>query len=391
VRSAESVVYLEVISLTVFVVSSLAVAYVYFGYPLLVLVAARLFPRNVIREAIEPTVTIIITAYNEERDICRKIENTLALDYPPDKLDIIVASDGSTDGTDELVQRYAGRGVSLFRQEGRVGKTYTQNRAVEQASGDIILFSDATTTYRSDVVKALVQNFADPTVGCVAGRLVYKDDVGSGVGTGAKSYWGYETALKMGESRVCSLIGVSGCLYAVRRSAYRPMSPEACSDFLIATVIFRDGLRSVLETDAVCFEETNRQSEKEFRMRIRVIAQTFGDLWRNRDMLNPFKSGFYAIQLLSHKVGRYSVPFFMISIFVSSLILGFSSNVFLFIALLQVAFYLAAGFGWFMEKNGVSNRFLAIPFYFLLGNVATVAGFLKFLKGERYVQWEPAR
>jgi cellulose synthase/poly-beta-1,6-N-acetylglucosamine synthase-like glycosyltransferase len=381
----------ETISLIVFVASSLAIGYVYLGYPILVIAASRLFPREVARGAVEPTVTVIITAYNEEQDISRKLENTLELEYPAEKLEVMVASDGSTDRTDEIVLGYRDRGVRLFRQDGRLGKTYTQNKAVEQAGGEIILFSDATTTYRKDVVRTLVRNFNDPSVGCVAGKLVYVDDTESAVGTGARSYWNYENVLKMSESRVCSMIGVSGCMYAVRRSAYHPMYPEACSDFLISTQIFRDGLRSVYEGDAVCFEDTNRSSGKEFRMRIRVIAQTFGDLWRNKDMMNPFKSGFYAIQLLSHKVGRYSVPFLLMLILLSSLVLAASYKIFAAIVLLQVLFYAAAFLGWFLQRNGISNRLLAIPFYFVLGNAATVAGFFKFLTGERYAQWEPAR
>jgi hypothetical protein len=169
------------------------------------------------------------------------------------------------------------------------------------------------------------------------------------------------------------------------------MYPEACSDFLIATLIYRQGLRSVYEGDAICFEQTNKNSEKEFRMRVRVIAQTFGDLWRNRDMMNPLKSGFYAIQLFSHKVGRYSVPFLLILIFLSSIALAPSSTVFAVIVLLQVAFYFAAALGWLLDRNGISNSILPIPFYFVLGNIATMAGFISFLRGERYVNWEPAR
>ena len=159
-----------------------------------------------------------------------------------------------------------------------------------------------------DVLQAMLPNFADETVGCVAGKLIYVDSTESGVGKGAKSYWNYETFIKENESRACSLIGASGCLYAVRKSAYKPMYPEACSDFLIATILYEQGLRTVYEPNAVCTEETNKKSDKEMRMRVRVISQTFTDLWRNRSMMNPFKSGFYAIELISHKVFRYAVP-----------------------------------------------------------------------------------
>ena len=237
----------------------------------------------------------------------------------------------------------------------------------------------------------MLPNFADKTVGCVAGKLVYVDDSSSPVGKGAKSYWNYETFLKEVESRACSLIGASGCLYAVRKSAYQPMYAEACSDFLICTILYRQGLRSIYEPNAVCTEETNRRTDKEMRMRIRVISQTFTDLWRNRSMLNPLKSGFYAIELISHKVFRYAVPIFLILMFFSAAFLAFSSTFFAVIFGLNIILYLTALVGWILEKTETSLGILAIPLYFVLTNLASLIGFYKFLRGERYARWEPIR
>jgi cellulose synthase/poly-beta-1,6-N-acetylglucosamine synthase-like glycosyltransferase len=365
--------------------------YVYVGYPLLVFAVSRIFPKQTRRAAFEPKVSVIITAYNEERDIRAKLENTLKIDYPKEKLEIIVASDCSTDRTDEIVREFADRNVKLYRQAERFGKTSAQNFAVEKATGEIILFSDATTMYEKDVLRAMLPNFADESVGCVAGKLIYVDDSDSGVGKGARSYWNYETFLKECESRACSLIGASGCLYSVRKSAYKAMYPEACSDFLIATVMYRQGLRTIYEADAVCIEETNRHSQKEMTMRVRVISQTFTDLWRNREMLNPLKSGFYAVELLSHKLLRYAVPLFLIFIFLSSGVLAFSYAIFDVIFAIQLAFYLAALVGWLLEKIGLKLGVLAMPFYFMLANLASLVGFYKFLRGERYARWEPIR
>ena len=188
----------------------------------------------------------------------------------------------------------------------------------------------------------MMPSFADPTVGCVAGRLIYVDPMDSRVGRGARSYWSYETFLKKHESRIFSLIGVSGCLYAVRRSAYVPLYPEACSDFIIATKMVEQNLRAIYEPNAVCTEETNRQSDKELKMRVRVIAQTFTDLWRHRGMMNPFRSGFYAVQLLSHKVMRYLVPFFLIAILGASAVLARHSSLYLMALGAQLVGYLAA-------------------------------------------------
>lgn len=381
----------RLIAQTIFSLSVVALFYTYIGYPVLVWLIALLRPKTVERDLFEPFVTILITAYNEEKDIRAKLENTLKIDYPREKLEILVASDGSTDKTDEIVKEYAAQDVRLFRQEGRKGKTYTQNKAVEQTNGEIILFSDATTAYQPNVLREITPNFADKTVGCVAGKLVYVDDSESNVGKGAQGYWNYETFLKTNESRACSLIGASGCLYAVRKSAYQPMYPEACSDFLICTVVYRQGLRSIYEPNAVCMEETNRRSDKELMMRVRVISQTFTDLWRNRDMLNPFRAGFYAVELVSHKLLRYMIPLFLALILVSSAGLAAHSLFFAALLFLQVIFYLTAFFGWMLEKNNVKIGILAMPLYFVLANTASAIAFYKFLSGETYTRWEPIR
>ena len=371
---------------------SLAVlAYVYVGYPLVVYFVSLVRPRRLVRGDVEPTVTVLITAFNEEAAIAVKIENTLKLDYPPEKLEILVASDGSTDETDEIVRGFTDRGVKLFRQEGRVGKTETQNNAVARASGEIVLFSDATTEYESDVLRRLLPAFADETVGCVAGRLIYVDDASTNVGKGARGYWNYETFIKAAESVACSLIGASGCLYAVRKAAYVPMYAEACSDFLVCTMLYRQGLRSVFEPSAVCYEDTNQRSSDEMRMRVRVISQTYTDLWRNIDMMNPLRSGFYAVELISHKVLRYAVPFILLALLIANVLLAASSIFFSIILAAQVLFYLMALIGWVLERIGVRLTVLVIPLYFVLANLASVIAFYKFLRGERFSTWEPIR
>jgi cellulose synthase/poly-beta-1,6-N-acetylglucosamine synthase-like glycosyltransferase len=375
----------------VFGLSAAALFYTYAGYPLLLALASALKPRNVRRGKCEPMVSIIITAYNEERDLASKLNNTLALDYPLERLEIIVASDCSNDQTDEIARSFAGRGVKLYRQSERQGKTAAQNAAVEQARGEIILFSDATSLYQPDAVRAIMPSFADPSVGCVAGRLEYVDDSGSPVGRGARSYWSYETFLKSHESRVGSLIGASGCLYAVRASAYVPLYPEACSDFIIATKMVEQGLRAVYEPNAVCTEETNRQTDKELKMRVRIIAQTFTDLWRHRSMLNPIRSGFYGIQLLSHKVMRYLVPFFLMGLFVSNAVLAPGSLFYRLVFAAQLAGYACPALAWMLDRVGIRSRLLALPQYFMLANLASLIACYQFVRGERYARWEPIR
>ncbi len=375
----------------IFWLSAAALGYTYAGYPLLLLIVSRLRPRELRRADFTPAVTVIVTAYNEERDLAPKLENTLALDYPRELLEIIVASDCSTDRTDEIARVFAERGVRLVRQPQRLGKTAAQNMAVAEARGEIILFSDATSLYEPDVLRVMMPSFADPTVGCVAGRLIYVDPADSRIGRGARSYWGYETFLKEHESRICSLIGASGCLYAVRRSAYVPLYVEACSDFIIATEMVEQNLRAVYEPAAVCTEETNRRSDKELKMRVRVIAQTLTDLWRHRAMMNPFRSGFYAVQLLSHKVMRYAVPFFLITILAASGILTRYSMLYSIVFVAQLGCYLSALGAWLLERAGVHSRMLALPQYFVLSNLAALIAFFQFLRGERYAHWETNR
>lgn len=376
---------------TVFWLSAAALSYTYAGYPFLLLLVSTLRSRSVRRAPFEPSVSVIITAYNEEHDLPAKLENTLALDYPRELLEIIVASDCSTDRTDLIARAFAARGVRLYRQPERLGKTAAQNAAVAQARCEIILFSDATSLYQPNVVRTMMPNFADPTVGCVAGRLIYVDPSESRVGRGARSYWNYETFLKTHESRASSLIGASGCLYAVRKSAYVPLYHEACSDFIIATKMVEQGLRTVYEPRAVCREETNRRVDRELKMRVRVIAQTFNDLWRHRAMLNPFRSGFYAVQLLSHKVMRYLVPFFLIAIFAASAALASNSLAYQIAFFAQLLCYLATLVAGLLERVAGRHRLLSLPQYFVLANLASLIALYQVLCGQRYAHWEPTR
>ena len=375
----------------IFWLSAGALFYTYVGYPLLISLISTLRPRRVQRGNYAPLVTMIVTAYNEEGALAAKLENSLALDYPRPLLEVIVASDCSTDRTDEIARAFASKGVLLHRQTQRLGKTAAQNAAVTKARGSIVLFSDATSLYAPDVLKKILPNFADESIGCVGGRLIYVDPGDTHVGRGAKSYWNYETFLKRHESRARSLIGVSGCLYAVRRAAYVPLYHEACSDFIIATKMIEQGLRTIYEPEAICTEETNQQHDNELRMRVRIIAQTFTDLWRHRAMLNPLRSGLYGIQLLSHKVMRYFVPLFLIALFAASASLSGVSISYRLFFVAQSIGYACGAMSWLLGNLGVRSRILALPHYFVLANLASLIAMIKFLRGERYASWEPIR
>jgi len=375
----------------VFWLSVAVVAYAYFGYLLLLILLSKVRPKRLITKSWTPSVSVIIAAYNEQRDLAAKLENTLSIDYPKSHLEIIVTSDCSSDRTDEIAREFAPRGVRLHRQQTRLGKTAAQNAAVLQANGEIIVFSDATTHYQPDVLRLMMPAFADQSVGCVTGRVIYRDDKESSVGSATQSYWNYEFLLKQHESNVCSLIGVCGCMYAVRKSAYVPLYNDACSDFIIATTMVEQGLRAVYVPEAVCLEQPNRKAERELATRVRIISQTFADLWRNRSALNPFRSGFYAVQLWSHKILRYLVPVFLIAIFISSGFLAARHPLYAAVFALQVGFYLVALVSALLEKIGWNVRLLALPQYFVITNLASLIAFVKFISGESYTRWEPHR
>jgi cellulose synthase/poly-beta-1,6-N-acetylglucosamine synthase-like glycosyltransferase len=375
----------------IFIASIALLAYTYVGYSALVFLLSRVFAHPIRRADITPNISVIIAAYNEESDIARKIENTLALDYPKEKLEIIVASDCSTDDTDEIVRAYGPCGVILHRRPERIGKSVAQNQAMRFSKGNVLVFSDATTMYERDALRKIVRSFADPEVGCVAGRLVYVSESEAAVGKGCRSYWGYEVFLKECESRLGSLIGVSGCLYAVRRSNYARIALDMSSDFVIATEIHLQGMRTVYDPEAVSTENTNKRGKDEFRMRVRIIEQTMSALGRYRQVLNPLKHGVYALQMISHKVMRYIAPLFMVTLFGSNLFLINDSEFYLLTFLAQSLLYVAALAGWACARAGLKIGPLALPYYFALANAASVVAFAKFMRGEAHVTWEPLR
>ena len=374
-----------------FIAAILLIGYAYIGYPLVVWLLSRLIPRPVIKADIEPKISLIIAAYNEEISIARKLSNSLAQDYPQEKLEVIVASDCSTDRTDEVVSGYANKRVVLHRQAVRLGKTAAQNNAVRQSSGEILVFSDATTMYETNALRRIVRSFADPEVGCVAGQLLYATDVNSATRSGCRSYWSYEKMLRESESRLGTLIGVSGCFYAVRRSSYVRMAGDMSSDFCIASEIRLQGLRTVYDPEAISIETANKDGRDEFKMRVRIIEQTLSAMHVYRRLLNPSHHGLFAFQLISHKALRYAVPLFLLVAFLANGLLATESQVYRVLFTAQTGFYSLAVAGWIWDRAGVRCGLAGLPYYFALANTACVVAFSKFMQGEAHIVWEPAR
>jgi glycosyltransferase involved in cell wall biosynthesis len=371
------------------------VFWTYLGYPCLLAILALCSRRRLASAPIEPTVSMIISAYNEQKHIGQKLNNSLSLDYPREKLEIVVVSDCSSDQTHDIVRQFQDRGVKLVILPHRGGKTAAQNTAVAEARGEILVFTDATTLLQPDAIRELVKGFADPRVGCIDAPHESLSEEGTIVGRGGSTYRRYETKIKDLEARVNSLIGVTGCLYAMRRSLYVPLNPDLISDFVVASKVYAQGCISISSYKVLTREIVHEDPGKEFEMRVRVAVRSINGLIREARMLNPLRYGFFSIQLLSHKVLRYLVPEILLLALALSLVLALSASplswLYRLLFVVQVTLYLAALLGWLCLRFRIPVPLLHIPFYFVLANLAAFWGFVRFLNGERMVTWNTMR
>jgi len=367
------------------------VGFVYAGYPLLIWALARLRPDPVRRGTELPTVTFVIAAYNEEDAIAAKLENTLAIDYPADRFEIVVVSDGSTDRTDEIVTReFAGR-VRLLPLGGRFGKTIGQNRAVEATTGDVIVFSDATTVYRPDTVRRLVAPFSDPRVGCVAGWIVMGKEGDEAVVEGRAAYADYEQWIREQESLFASILGASGAAYAIRRDVYTPLPADVISDMAQVIKVVAQGRRAVIERTAIAYEAgESRGLREELERRTRIIVRGLRAQWYLRDFFVPWRHPWFCFQIVAHRLLRLAIPVFMALLFAINLTLV-DGPFFRLTMLGQLVFYGIALLGWVLERRGTRSRLLGIPFYFCAVNFAPVLAVRDLLRGETRAVWETKR
>lgn len=368
------------------------VLYVYLGYPLLLLILSKVRRAPPVAKAdITPSVSLIIPAYNEESAIARKIENSLALDYPMDRLEIIVASDGSTDRTTEIVQRYRARGVKLVALDSNGGKSAVQNAGVAQAAGDVLFFTDANVTIHSDAVRKVVQNFAGEQVGCVVGRVTYLNEGDTSVSEGEGFYWRYELFVRGRESEVGNFAVGSGPIMAVRRPLFEALDPNVGEDLVLPIRVALAGNRVVYEPEAISEELLFQNAPGNmFTSKVRIISKDLRGLLLCRAILNPFRYPLYAWGLVSHKLLRWLVPYFLIAIFGLNLVLlgGPIYNVLLG---LQGAFYALAAIGCLWPRKRKAPLILGVPFSFCLVNLAALVGVARFIVGKRSARWEPVR
>lgn len=375
----------------IFFSSLFLIFYIYAGYPLLALILGALIDQRVQAADSEPFVSILIAAYNEEACIEATVRNKLSLEYPGDKLEIIVVSDGSSDKTEQIVESIDDPRVRLIRQSPRSGKTNALNKGVLQASGEIIVFSDANSIYAPKALLRLVANFTDQQVGYVSGKMIYANPDGTSIGEGCGAYMKYENALRSIETRIGSIVGVDGGIDAVRKKIYRPLNADQLPDFVQPLKVVEQGYRVVYEPEALLWEPSLTAAHDEYRMRVRVSLRAFWALFDMRRLLGPDISPMFAWQLWSHKVLRYLCFIFLCAAYTTnSLLIG--KNIFFtscFIA--QTACYLAALMAPAMERWGVSNTLCSFARYFLLLNLASAHAFLKFLMGEKQILWTPRK
>lgn len=365
----------------------LTITYVYAGYPLtLRLVRARAMRRMPTGQL--PTVTVVIAAFNEARHIGATVQNKLDQDYPPQLLDVIVVSDGSTDGTDEIVASLADSRLTRLRQEPRQGKTAALNRAVSAARGDVIVFSDANSRYEPPAIRRLIAALDDPQVGYVTGRLIYEDPGETATGGGSGLYMRYENYLRRLETRVGSVVGVNGGIDAVRRRLYTEMRADHLPDFVLPLRVVAQGFRVVYCEDAVARETALGHQADEFTMRLRVSLRALHALVTSRALLHR-RYGLFAFQLLVHKVLRYLLILPLMGAFVCSALL-IASPLYSAVFGVQLAAYGLAALGW-LSGGRIRAKFVFVPFYFSLVNIAAGAALVEFLRGKRQVLWTPRK
>jgi len=365
-----------------------AAAYPIVGYPLVLSAIALLRPRPVRRGQWTPSVTILVPAYNEAACIAGTIENKLALDYPAEQLEITVVSDASEDGTDDIVRRYAGRGVKLLRTAVRQGKAAALNEAIRHANGEIVVFSDANSTFAVDAVRRMVENFTDPRVGYVTGNLQYlHGEEASGRGSGA--YMRYENWLRRIETRVDSVIGVNGGVDAMRRRLYADVPADQITDFVLPLRVIAAGFRVVFDERVHSSERANQELGSEFRMRVRVALRALRGLVYMRQALNVVRAPLPAFCIFSHKILRYLSFLFLAGALMINAILAARNPSYIPLLLLQVAFYALALLGLTRNLPGALLRLTALPTYFLVSNVAFGIAAVRFARGDVVATWRP--
>lgn len=371
--------------------------YAYAGYPLLLLAAGparrrRASPAPEADGEFVPRISITVPAYNEAREIGAALDSLLALPYPPERRQIVVVSDASTDGTDDIVRGYAGRGVRLLRMPERRGKTAAENAAAPLLTGEIVVNTDASIRILPDSLGPLIAAFRDPRVGVASGRDVSVARTDASANAGEGGYVGYEMAVRRLETRAGGIVGASGCFYAIRAHLHRAPLPAGLSrDFAAALLARRAGYRAVSVDGAVCLVPRTAALGREYRRKVRTMTRGMETLWHLRVLLSPRRHGAFAWRLWSHKVCRWAVPWAAAAGFAGVLVLSATEPWARALAALGAAGCALALAGALWPAGRAAPRVLALPAYLAAGNVAAMHAALHALRGDGEATWEPTR
>jgi len=371
----------------IFWFSLIMIFYTYIGYPILITLLAKFRKEKPLPELSEyPTVSIIISVFNEEDAIQRKIENCFEIEYPKEKLEILVGSDGSTDKTNDIIEKYSHKGLRYLINEKRRGKPYVINRLVKASLSEILFFTDARQLVEKDALLKLVRNFQDKKIGCVSGELIYlKNESITGRGIGI--YWEYEKYLREKESAIYSMIGATGAIYALRKKLFKPLPEDIILDDLYTPfVAITKGYRAIFDREAKAYDTIPQTPKDEHRRKVRTLSGNYQIFFKMPQMLNPFKSKI-AVQIISHKLLRVLVPFFMITLFLSNLLL-LGRPFYNVILLMQLLFYFIALLEALFRRR--IKRIFGIPYLFCLLNFSALVGLWSFLFNRIDVKWEKA-
>jgi len=373
-------------------ISLIGTIYSYFIYPIILLVLPK--KNNIktdnddLKDLTTPFISLIITAYNEETRIREKILNTLEINYPEDKREIIIASDGSTDNTNVFVTEFANKGVRLLAVTDRKGKENAQLAAIKTAQGEILIFSDVATQIPKEAIKRIVAAFENKQVGALSSEDRFITEDGKVAGEGA--YVKYEMWLRRLEAKVKSLVGLSGSFFACRKDICKNWDINVPSDFNTALNCVSQGYIAVSHPHVLGYYPNLKDESKEYQRKLRTVIRGMAAISHKPSVLNPFKYGLFAFEVFSHKIMRWLVPWFQIILLITSLIIWQDHILFTLLLCVQLIFYILALLGWW-SKVARANNLFKIPFFFMQVNIAIAHAGIKFLMGKRITKWEPSK
>ncbi len=380
------------------------VFYAYLGYGILLFFLVklkRIFSpgKSNFHADYEPHVTLFVAAYNEKDYVDAKVNNSFSMEYPSDKLHQVWVTDGSNDGTPDILMKYASKGIEVYHEDARGGKIGAMNRGMQFVKSPIVIFSDGNTMLGKESVQRIVNLFSDPKVGCVSGeKRIYNKDKDAAAGTEG-IYWKYESKLKKWDAELYSVVGAAGELFAIRTELFEKVEKDTLlDDFIISLRVAMKGFTIQYDPEAYAIETASADVKEELKRKVRIAAGGIQSIVRLSPLLNIFRYGTLSFQYISHRVLRWtaaplSLPVLLIINFLLAYFIGFSNytNLYIILFYLQLAFYFFAIIGWYLENKAIRIKILFVPYYFLVMNVAVLLGMKRYFKGSQSVNWERAK